>query len=103
MRILVDYLGRPVRLTDERRRHILAHAEMAALEMEIVRTLGEPEMVVQSRTDPAVELCHRRISTKEFGDKWLCIVVKYVADDPFVLTAYLTDKVKLGVTLWPKP
>jgi hypothetical protein len=35
------------------------------------------------------------------GDKWLCVVVKYAADDAFVLTAYLTDKPKKGEQLWP--
>jgi hypothetical protein len=35
------------------------------------------------------------------GDKYLCVVVKLVADDAFVLTAYLTDTVKKGRLLWP--
>jgi len=37
------------------------------------------------------------------GDKWLCVVVKSGALDSFVLTAYLTDKPKKGIQLWPKP
>ncbi|MFZ4677003.1 MAG: hypothetical protein ACOYM4_15155, partial [Nodosilinea sp.] len=28
------------------------------------------------------------------GDKWLCVVVKYLDNDAFVITAYLTDKLK---------
>jgi hypothetical protein len=35
------------------------------------------------------------------GDKYLCVVVKLIADDAFVLTAYLTDTVKKGRLLWP--
>jgi len=35
------------------------------------------------------------------GDKWLCVVVKYLVEDAFVLTAYLTDKPKRGMKLWP--
>ena len=35
------------------------------------------------------------------GDKYLCVVVKVLPADAFVLTAYLTDKVKRGVQLWP--
>jgi hypothetical protein len=35
------------------------------------------------------------------GDKWLCVVVKYFADDAFVITAYLTDKLKAGERIWP--
>ena len=33
--------------------------------------------------------------------KWLCVVVKYLPDDAFVITAYLTDTMKAGETLWP--
>jgi hypothetical protein len=34
--------------------------------------------------------------------KWLCVVVKYIMGDAFVVTAYLTDKPKVGEDLWPK-
>jgi len=37
------------------------------------------------------------------GGKWLCVVVKYSVVEPFVLTAYLTDKPKKGEVLWRKP
>ena len=36
------------------------------------------------------------------GDKYLCVVVMVQSADAFVLTAYLTDKVKQGEQLWPK-
>lgn len=36
------------------------------------------------------------------GGEWLCVVVKYLPDDAFVITAYLTDSVKAGEILWPK-
>ena len=42
-----------------------------------------------------------RKASLRVGDKWLCVVVKYTADDAFVLTAYLTDKLKKGEQLWP--
>jgi hypothetical protein len=35
------------------------------------------------------------------GGKWLCVVVKCLQDDAFVVTAYLTDKPKAGENLWP--
>jgi hypothetical protein len=35
------------------------------------------------------------------GGKYLCVVVKVLEADAFVLTAYLTDRIKRGVTLWP--
>jgi molybdopterin synthase catalytic subunit len=36
------------------------------------------------------------------GAKYICVVVKLAGDDAFVLTAYLTDRIKKGVPLWPK-
>jgi hypothetical protein len=35
-------------------------------------------------------------------DSHLCVVVKILIDDAFVVTAYLTDRVKKGTLLWPK-
>ena len=101
MKILKDYLGRDVRLTEERKQHILAHPEMTDLESAVERTLREPELVIQSRSDEAATLNYRYYFGTRVGDKWLCVVVKYSAADAFVLTAYLTDKPKKGEQLWP--
>jgi hypothetical protein len=35
------------------------------------------------------------------GDKWLCVVTKYLDNDAFLLTAYLTNRIKQGELLWP--
>ena len=101
MRAFKDYQGRRVRLTAERLRHILDHAEMGGMEREIEETLLHPVKVVRSRTDAAAELSYRYCYGTKVGDKWLCVVVKYLVDDAFVVTAYLTDSVKKGEQLWP--
>ena len=36
------------------------------------------------------------------GEKYLCVIVKMVDSDAFVLTAYLTDRIKKGVPIWPR-
>jgi hypothetical protein len=100
---LTDYRGQPVRLTAERQTHILAHPEIAGLDSVIEQTVRDPQLVIQSRTDAAAGLHYRFCSGTLVGDKWLCVVVKYVGDDAFVLTAYLTDRPKAGVRLWPRP
>ncbi len=102
MRILLDYQHHEVRLTDERLAHILEHPEMAGLETALAETLRQPERVIQSASDPASALHYRYYLGTRVGDKWLCVVVKYNALDAFVLTAYLTDKIKRGIQLWPK-
>ena len=101
MKVITDYQGRAVRLTDERLAHILDHPEMTALEAALVETLERPTLVVQSRSDPSAELLYRFYFGTMVGDKWLCVVVKYSAGDAFVLTAYLTDQPKKGEQLWP--
>lgn len=101
MRILIDYEGRAVRLTEERLAHLLEHPEMHDLESALVETLRHPLLVIESLTDLSVRLNYRFYIGTRVGDKWLCVVVKYAPEDAFVLTAYLTDKPKKGTRRWP--
>jgi molybdopterin synthase catalytic subunit len=102
MRILRDHQGLTIRLTDERLAHILEHPEMAAMEQASEETLLRPEWVVESFSDPQARLYYRFYFGTIVGDKYLCVVVRVAAADAFVLTAYLTDRVKRGVPIWPK-
>ncbi len=88
-------------MTDERLAHILDRPEMHGMRTEILRTLQAPAEVRISRSDAAVRLFYEFYSRTAVGDKWLCGVVKYSADDAFVITAYLTDKLKNGERVWP--
>ena len=101
MKILQDFEGLAIRLTDERRTHILEHPEMVAMELAIEETLLRPERVVQSFSDPQAHLYYRFYFRTVVGGKFLCVIVKKIEHDSFVLTAYLTDRVKKGVSLWP--
>ena len=98
---LRDHQDRTIRLTGERKAHILGHPEMAGLSAEMARTVREPEQVVRSRSDPAASLFYRWLPESMVGGKWLCVVVKYEENDAFVVTAYLTDQPKSGEDLWP--
>ena len=102
MRILSDFQGLEVRLTDERLEHILEHPEMIGSETAIEDTLGDPEQVVESLFDSEIRLYYRFYRGTIVGDKHLCVVVKLGETDAFVLTAYLTDSVKRGWRLWPE-
>jgi len=102
MRVLRDFAGLSIRLTGERLGHILEHPEMNGLEPAIEETLARPEIVVQSFSDPEARLYYRFYVGTRVGDKYLCVVVRVVGEDAFVLTAYLTDKVKRGVQLWAR-
>lgn len=101
MKILEDCFGRHVRLTAERLAHILEHPEMRAMEMEVEQVLRWPTLVRRSRSDETVWLYYGFYAHTRVGGKWLCVVVKYALQDAFVVTAYLTDKPKVGEKLWP--
>jgi len=98
-----DCFGFDVRLTDERRTHILQHPEMTELEGAIILSLAMPQEVRLSRSDNSVRLFYRHFDKTVVGSKWLCVVVKHSALDAFIITAYLTDKLKPGEVLWFNP
>jgi hypothetical protein len=100
VQIIADYQGLAIRLTEERLKHILEHPEMRTFEEAIIETLKIPVMVIQSASDAAAHLYYRFYTETIMGDKFICVVVKMKLGDPFVLTAYLTDKPKKGKTLW---
>jgi hypothetical protein len=101
-KLLLDFQGREVRLTAERHEHILDHPEMMEMDPEIEETLLNPERVVQSASDDDVHLYYRFYFRTVMGGKYLCVVVKNREKSSFILTAYLTNRMKKGVTLWPK-
>lgn len=95
-----DYQNRSIRLTDERLAHILDHPEMLELEAQIATVLQEPQVVRQSNSDSQVQLYYRYYAQTMVGAKWLCVIVKHLPNDAFIITTYLTDKLKQKVDLW---
>ena len=47
-------------------------------------------------------LYYRYYAQTIVGGKWFCIVVKQLKNDAFIITAYLTDRIKKGEILWPQ-
>jgi hypothetical protein len=58
------------------------------------------QCVVKSISDIRVCLYYRFYQDTRVGDKYLYVVVKGGDAEDYVLTAYLTDKVKKGEILW---
>lgn len=101
MAVLIDYEGRAIRLTEERWQHISEHPEMAGMRQALEETLGAPEVVHESTSDPAARLYYRFYQRTIVDGKYLCVVVKLTDEDAFVVTAFLTDRLKKGRILWP--
>ncbi len=103
MKWFKDVKNRQIRLTDEREEHIVTdHPEMFGQTDKIENTLMEPETIIKSRTDPEVEMFFRHYNSTPITEKFLCIIVKVLVDDLFIITAYFTDTIKRGEVLWKK-
>jgi hypothetical protein len=102
MRVLTDFEGRWVRLTEERLAHILEHPEMRGMERRIAETVSDPEKVLESLSDPQARLYYRYYVGTAVGDKHLCVAVKVEDNDAFVLTAFLMRRPMGGRQLWPR-
>jgi hypothetical protein len=98
-----DLRSRSIRLTDERLHHLETdHPEMAGQTPRIAETMAAPDWIVRSRTDATVELFYKWYASTPVTAKFLCVVVKTLPADPFMITAYHTDAVKRGEVLWQK-
>lgn len=98
--ILTDHKGLQIRLTAERREHILDHPEMATQLERIAKTIHEPETVVATLADKTVHVYQRYYEITPVTSKFLLVVVKLVEDDAFVLTAFFSRREKKGVVIW---
>ena len=103
MRWFRDIHNRRIRLTDERQVHIETdHPEMSGQIDKIQETMSNPDIIVRSRTDLDVELFYRHYDITPVTEKYLCIVVKILRRDMFIITAYFTDTIKRGEVLWER-
>ncbi len=103
MKWFKDIHNRQIRLTDERQEHIETdHPEMSGQIDKIQDTLVNPDMIIRSRTDPDVELFYRHYDVTPVTEKYLCVAVKVLIDNVFIITAYLTDTIKGGEALWER-
>lgn len=86
-----------VRTTEDYWRHIqLKHPEVSGLLSLIKETIKMPDLVRRSTKDQNILLFYRKINSY-----WLCVLVRCLGLDGFIVTSYLTDKIKRGEIIWP--
>ncbi len=73
------------------------HPEIKDLLLDIMDTLTCPEQIRKSKVDRNVYIFYKRV-----GKYWLSIVTKKFDSVGFVITAYLTNKIKEGEIIWPR-
>lgn len=98
-----DIWKRSIRLTDERLNHLATdHPEMQDQISKIVETMGDPDRIIRSSTDPQVELFYKHYPSTPVTTKFLCVVLKVLSDDNFIITSFFTNTVKKGDVIWEK-
>ena len=88
-----------IRLTDERWAHITEeHSELAGLKFEVLETIEKPEKVFLGNDG-------EHLAARPIGlGKWVVVVYREKSDDGFVITAFLTRRIRSlqkRKQLWP--
>ncbi|MFH1321235.1 MAG: hypothetical protein ABII90_11380 [Bacteroidota bacterium] len=103
MKIFPDINRRKIRLTDEREEHFLeVHPEMNGQIDKIQETLEIPDKIIRSKTASNIEMFYKNYKSTPVTNKFLCVIVKVIKDDLFIITAYFTNTIKKGEELWIK-
>jgi hypothetical protein len=74
------------------------HPIMYGREKDVEQALRFPEEIRRSRSDPDVYLFYRL----ERPGRWICVVVKRLDGDGFVITTYPTEAIKEGERIWTR-
>ncbi len=86
---VVSKNGVGIRLTDERWAHVTEeHCELAGLRSDVLETVLRPERILRGGDDELIA-----VRELEQG-KHLVVVYREEADDGFIITAFLTRRVR---------
>jgi hypothetical protein len=91
--------GEEVVLPEEKWNHIMhKHPEVKQFFEKIEDVLFLPDVVKLSRRDPKVHLYYR-FFREIYGGKYLLVVTNSARKS--ISTVFITDKIKVGETIWP--
>ena len=68
----------------------------------IKETVLTPDIIVQSKTDQEAELFYKYYEKTPVTSKYLCVIIKNLEQDFFIITSYFIDTIKKGKILWEK-
>jgi hypothetical protein len=91
-------LGAEIRVTKEYWNYLITkkHTVMHGKEEIVIETLRDPDEIRRSIIDHSVFLYYKR------HERLYCAVARHINGKGFLITAYPTDKVKEGETVWTK-
>jgi hypothetical protein len=73
----------------------LKHLEMRGKENLVLAALENPDEIRRSKTDESVYLYYKKLN-----GRWIVIVCKHLNSEGFIITAYITDRIKEGEIVW---
>jgi len=101
IKIIQDKFGNKIKLTLDRLNHILTtHPEIKGLEDKISITLKDPDIIKQSIYESNVHIYYKHYKMKP-KEKHLAVVIRINVNN-FVITTYITDRIKKGDLIWKK-
>jgi hypothetical protein len=88
--IVISVNNVPIRMTDERWRHIVEnHDDMAGYYDTVLRTVEDADYIIKGYGGASIAL-------QQIGKtKFIAVVYKEFADDGFIITAYFTSRIRL--------
>lgn len=99
--VIYDRFGREIRITEERWNYIISKRPiLRKLKKHLIETIKEPELIKESAYDRQVALYYKHFKNI-LGGKYMVAVIK-INIDKFVLTGYVSDRVKEGEVIWEK-
>ena len=92
-------LGKKIRTTEEYWNLIseVKHPIIRRYEEEVKETIKNPDEVRRSKKDSSVFLYY-----KKYGNLFICVLVRHLNNERFIITAYIADKMKKGEVIWQK-
>jgi len=76
---------------------VIKHPSIRGKEKEVRNVLKSPDIIKISNSDKKVFLYY-----KKYFKNYLCVVVKHENGNGFIITVYLTNKIKEGRQIWKK-
>ena len=92
-------LDKQIRTTQSywRKITIVKHPSIRGKEKEAREVLKTPDIIRVSNSDKKVFLYY-----KKYFKNYLCVVVKHENGEGFIITVYITNKIKEGRQIWAK-
>lgn len=98
---ITDKFGRKITLTKERFWHIMKRPEAGDLDY-IKEILLNPDEVRESVYDEKVWLYYKMNPKRSKTEKYILVGVKLLNSKGFILTSFLTNRIKEGKLIWKR-